>query len=58
MNNKLAPSAPLALALALHVLYFKHVAIFHDDIIHVHGLELVEILWERDEVDSGPFVKL
>jgi hypothetical protein len=36
----------------LHIPYFKHITVFDDNIIHMHGPELVKILRERDEMNS------
>ncbi|GMN46428.1 hypothetical protein TIFTF001_015611 [Ficus carica] len=42
----------------LHISDFKDVAVLDDDVVHVHGLEAVEVLGERDEVDGGALVEL
>lgn len=42
----------------LHVSNFENVPILDDDIVHVYGLELAEVLGEGDEVNRGPFMEL
>lgn len=42
----------------LHVSNLENVFVLDDYVIHVHGLELVEILREGDEVDGVAFVEL
>lgn len=42
----------------LQVSDLKNVTIFHYNVIHVHGLEAGEILWQRDEVNGGLLVEL
>lgn len=43
---------------SIQVSNFELVAILDDDIVHMNGLELVEILWKRNEVNCGPLVVL
>lgn len=42
----------------LHIPNFENVAILDDDVIHVYGLELIEVFRKRDEMDGGSFVEL
>lgn len=42
----------------LHIDDPEGFAILDDDVIHVHGLELAEFPWERDEVDGRALVEL
>lgn len=44
--------------LLLHVSDFKDVTILHDDVVHVHGLELVKVPREGDKVNRGLPVEL
>lgn len=46
------------LASQLHVPDFKDVTVFDDDVVHVHGLELVEVFREGDQMDGGAFMEL
>ena len=36
----------------------KDIRVLDNDVIHVNGVELVEVFGERDEVDGGAFVEL
>jgi hypothetical protein len=36
----------------------EKVLVLDDNVIHVHGFELVEILWKRNEVHGGAFMEL
>lgn len=44
--------------IGLHVPDLKEIPVLNDDVVHVHGLEPVEILGERDEVDGRALVEL
>ncbi|KAL5846014.1 hypothetical protein ACOSQ3_009538 [Xanthoceras sorbifolium] len=35
-----------------------NIMVLDDYVKHVHGLELVEVFWERDEMDGGSFMEL
>ncbi|KAH7568177.1 hypothetical protein JRO89_XS07G0252800 [Xanthoceras sorbifolium] len=36
----------------------SNIMVLDDYVKHVHGLELVEVFWERDEMDGGSFMEL
>lgn len=42
----------------LHVPDFEDVSVLHHDVVHVHGLQPLELHGEGDEIDGGSLVEL